>query len=55
MEELDLVEKLITDRISENNQCKDMMTKQQTHAFMLYRSHIWRAKYALRDNIKEVK
>jgi len=47
-------EDLITDRIFENNTVgKGMLTKQATHAYVLYRKLIWDAKYIIRDLLGE--
>lgn len=55
---LDECDKLITERIFENNTIgkeQHMMTQQASHAFALYRKLIWNAKYIIRDLIEEKK
>lgn len=53
-ESLQEVEKLLDERIVENNQFKEaLQTKQATHAFVLYRKIIWKAKYLIRDILNE--
>ena len=55
MDELKVAEKLLTDRIAENNRIEGIPVKQATHAHMLYRSHITSAMYTLRDSVKKAK
>ena len=50
---IDELEKLLTDRISDLYEVKGAM--QARHAFVLYRKLLWKAKYLIYDNIKEVK
>lgn len=51
-EALEDLEKLIQERITENVRMKEQgMVEQATHAFMLYRSKIWEAKYKIRPLI----
>ncbi len=50
---LEDLERLLDDRIAENNRiknvCSNIFTEQANHAFMLYRDKVWTAKYILRD------
>jgi hypothetical protein len=43
------VDKLLTERIAENNTFKGQtMTEQATHCYVLYRKMVWKAKYKIR-------
>jgi hypothetical protein len=56
LDSLEECEKLITERIYENNTVGQQgMTKQATHAYVLYRKLIWEAKYIIRDLIADKK
>lgn len=51
---LDECEKLMAERIYENNTVgQNMMSKQATHAYVLYRKLVWDAKYIIRDLMNE--
>lgn len=52
-EALEELTKLFDDRIVENNTVgKHMMSKQATHAYILYRRLAWKAEFIIRDLIK---
>lgn len=53
-ESLKEVERLMDDRIIENNRFSEQLqTQQATHAFVLYRKIVWKAKYLIRDILNE--
>jgi hypothetical protein len=54
IENLEECEKLITERILENNTVgQNIMSKQATHAYVLYRKLIWNAKYIISEILND--
>lgn len=58
LENLDELEKLLTERIFENNIAAEnqpgLMVKQFVHCFVLYREKVWNAKQLIK-NVKQAK
>jgi hypothetical protein len=53
-DELDELQNLLSDRIQEGNKFKDsVMVEQANHAFILYRSKVWKVFYILCDLIEK--